>query len=472
MNKQLSYPKVSIITPARNAVDTISTTINSVRSQVFSDWEMLIVNDDSDDDTANVVTKLMESDSRIRLLQGNGDGVSVARNLGLDNARGQYISFLDADDIYYPDSLGARVSALDEHEDWAVAYCPVELTDDNFQTLGWRIGWQKDHLKFDDMHANRTHVNAIMGRASVMKGQRFQAGMTNGEDWLYMSRVMRTGAVFHQVESVRVAYRLRSDSTVGKDYVAHETKLRQVLEIIYGEDTDCQNPLPAYAGGIENPPFGRTLLQRQCGLLTFLLLSGRPQEARTVAAENQNSEFWPHLPKAMIEASIKFSVARFYLCHTDLWKAKFRELRASVLETMEASDLEEIVPSYTAVLLEQLNGPASAQHTNGAAVSKPTAPQAPDSPRPPATVTATKKAPANLGHSKPNKKKEQRSASLVGRIQKIARTFLGRRGFVAVGTLVFMTLGATDLPYSWGYTAVGTVGLLVLVGQLAGTKNR
>ena len=95
--------KVSVIMPAYNSEVYIGESIDSVLSQSFTDFELIVVDDGSTDATAAIVQGF--TDKRIRLIRQPNRGVSVARNTGLEAAQGQFITFLDSDDLYYPDFL-------------------------------------------------------------------------------------------------------------------------------------------------------------------------------------------------------------------------------------------------------------------------------------------------------------------------------------------------------------------------------
>lgn len=123
----LATPLVSIIVPAYNAEQYIAETIRSVIDQTFQAWELIIVNDGSTDKTAEIICSF--DDGRIRLLEQENGGVSSARNRGLDEAKGKYITFLDADDIFPPHSLQARVMYMEDHPDIDIVDGKVEIKD-------------------------------------------------------------------------------------------------------------------------------------------------------------------------------------------------------------------------------------------------------------------------------------------------------------------------------------------------------
>ena len=95
--------KVSVIMPAYNSEVYIRESIDSVLAQTFADFELIVVDDGSTDTTTAIAESY--SDSRIRLIRQPNRGVSVARNTGLEASQGQFITFLDSDDLYYPDFL-------------------------------------------------------------------------------------------------------------------------------------------------------------------------------------------------------------------------------------------------------------------------------------------------------------------------------------------------------------------------------
>lgn len=114
--------KVSIITPAFNASHYISETITSVQDQTFTDWEMIIVDDCSKDNTYELACSFSEKDKRIRVIkrEKNG-GVAAARNTALEAATGDFIAFLDSDDIWMPNKLEKQLAFM-ESNDYALTY--------------------------------------------------------------------------------------------------------------------------------------------------------------------------------------------------------------------------------------------------------------------------------------------------------------------------------------------------------------
>ncbi|MFP5112860.1 glycosyltransferase family 2 protein [Bacillaceae bacterium C204] len=131
----LAEVAVSIITPTYNASKFITETIQSVKTQTFQNWEMIIVDDCSFDDTVGIVKREMELDPRIKLieLQKNG-GPAYARNIGITTAKGTYLAFLDSDDLWVPQKLERQLLFM-EKNNLAFTYTDYRImTEDGERT--------------------------------------------------------------------------------------------------------------------------------------------------------------------------------------------------------------------------------------------------------------------------------------------------------------------------------------------------
>lgn len=111
---------VSIIMPAYNSQDTIQESIDSVKYQTYQDWELLVVDDGSNDQTKEIVKKNIKQNSRIRLIESNHGGPGGAKNRGIESASGRYLAFIDSDDYFDNDFIAKGVAKLDEGFDCVV----------------------------------------------------------------------------------------------------------------------------------------------------------------------------------------------------------------------------------------------------------------------------------------------------------------------------------------------------------------
>lgn len=123
-------PLVSVITPAYNCEDFLLQTIESVRNQSFTNWEHIIVDDHSTDNTRLVIDKAATEDSRIvPIYLGKNGGVANARNMGIKAARGKYIAFLDSDDLWMPHKLAKHMEYMEKHD--------CDFTYSNYQMIDY-----------------------------------------------------------------------------------------------------------------------------------------------------------------------------------------------------------------------------------------------------------------------------------------------------------------------------------------------
>lgn len=118
-------PKVSVVIPTYNRGYIVREAIESVLAQTFGDFEVIVVDDGSADDTAEKIAAIR--DSRVRYIRQSNAGVSAARNRGVAEARGEIISFLDSDDLWKPEKLTHEVRFLEEHPEVPAVFGDIEV---------------------------------------------------------------------------------------------------------------------------------------------------------------------------------------------------------------------------------------------------------------------------------------------------------------------------------------------------------
>lgn len=126
-------PTISVIVPAYNAERTILKTIESVQKQSFSDFELIVINDGSTDRTLELLGTI--KDPRIKTFSYSNGGLPVARNRGISHATGDFITFLDADDLWTPDKLELQLAALQQHPEAGVAYSWTHFMDEQGESF-------------------------------------------------------------------------------------------------------------------------------------------------------------------------------------------------------------------------------------------------------------------------------------------------------------------------------------------------
>lgn len=128
--------QVSIVTPAYNAALFLKDMVNSVIAQTFTNWEMIIVDDCSTDDTFSIAKSLEAKDSRIKVFRNDANlGVALTRNRALDIASGPYIAFLDADDLWEPRKLEKQIAFMESGQ-YVFTYTAYQFFDSKTGEMG------------------------------------------------------------------------------------------------------------------------------------------------------------------------------------------------------------------------------------------------------------------------------------------------------------------------------------------------
>ncbi len=130
---------VSIVTPVYKAERFISETLDSVLSQTYDNWEMILVDDCSPDNSVSIIEKAQKKDRRIKLIRNKKNtGAAGSRNTGTKNAKGRYVTFLDADDLWRKDKLERQVKFMQEG-DYAFSYTDYEFANEDGKPNGNRV---------------------------------------------------------------------------------------------------------------------------------------------------------------------------------------------------------------------------------------------------------------------------------------------------------------------------------------------
>jgi glycosyltransferase involved in cell wall biosynthesis len=191
---QSTGPLVSIMMPAYNAEKYIEQAIESVLNQTYTNWELIIVNDGSKDGTEKVITRF--HDQRIKAISQLNGGESAARNTALKAVKGEYLAFLDADDVFLPNHLELTLGYLSSHPDFDGVYTDGHYCNqegDILQTLssGRRGPFQgrifQELVRASDVFGPPTCV--VLRHHIIVENQlNFDTNIVIGPDWDFMTR--------------------------------------------------------------------------------------------------------------------------------------------------------------------------------------------------------------------------------------------------------------------------------------------
>ncbi|GGZ99774.1 glycosyl transferase [Arenicella chitinivorans] len=128
-------PVVTVVMPVYNVRDYIRTAVESVLAQTYDDLELIVVDDESPDDSIACIQNLIDADPRIQLVHQENRGLAGARNTGIRQARGEFIAFLDSDDYWHPDKLRHHVTFMQAHPEVGVSFSASMFVNEQGQSL-------------------------------------------------------------------------------------------------------------------------------------------------------------------------------------------------------------------------------------------------------------------------------------------------------------------------------------------------
>ena len=202
---------VSIITPSFNSEKFIAETIESVQNQTHQNWEMIIVDDCSTDNTVSIIKEFVINDERICLFQmDKNSGAGIARNLALSKAKGDYIAFLDADDLWKPLKLEKQLQFLKENETH-FTFSFYDCIDEEGNTLHKRVEAPRNllyrQLFFCNYVGNLTGIYDVnyFGKIAISSTRKRQ-------DWMVWLTILKKIKNAKPVPESLAFYRIRNNS--------------------------------------------------------------------------------------------------------------------------------------------------------------------------------------------------------------------------------------------------------------------
>ena len=207
---------VSIITPCYNGSKYVAETIESVLVQSYNDWEMLIVDDGSKDNSAEIIKGFAEKDSRIRLIQQPNGGSANARNHGIREAQGQYIALLDADDLWKPEFLTEQIAFMKEKQTLCV-YSSYDRIDENSKECLSPLVCRPS-VTYKEMLV-RNYVGCLTGLYDCSKNGKIylhEELKSIRDDYDYWLDVVKISGTAYGNQKPLARYRVLQNSTTGK----------------------------------------------------------------------------------------------------------------------------------------------------------------------------------------------------------------------------------------------------------------
>ena len=277
---------VTVVITAHDDGPFIKTCLHSVRCQDITDWECVVVDDASVDDTAAIVLRQAEEDPRITLVRRDRNGgLAAARDTGIAAARGRYITFLDADDFMFPNTLGVRVESARSDDptvagswcDWAsvseatgLEYTPGAAG--RFGTIDYRTGGGENQI---------ISTSPLMRREVVVSLGGYDDEFRTAEDFEFATRLFRNGFRLRFADVVGVAYRQKRSSMIAGDPFGHARNAMRIYDYMarpLAADAVASTATAPILEPLRGVPSEIKRLERLVTFLTFAVLSGDEEQ--------------------------------------------------------------------------------------------------------------------------------------------------------------------------------------------------
>ncbi|WP_282122590.1 glycosyltransferase family 2 protein [Algibacter mikhailovii] len=203
---------VSIVTPMYNSENYISETIKSVLNQTYKNWELLLIDDKSQDNTLSIIKPFLETNTNIKLFKNNvNSGAAISRNKGITEAIGDYIAFLDADDLWKPNKLETQLNFMSLNN-CDVCFSSYDQIDENGGLIHRRVKALKTLSYRKLLKSN--YIGNLTGVYSVKHlGKITTVNLRKRQDWLlWLSAIKKSGKPAKGVQESLAYYRVRNNS--------------------------------------------------------------------------------------------------------------------------------------------------------------------------------------------------------------------------------------------------------------------
>ncbi len=198
---------VSVVIPVHNAEKYINDTVNSVLNQTYDAWEMILVENASDDSTVHILEEIKSRDSRIRIMDlKDAVGAAAARNMGVTAATGRFIAFLDADDIWHPEKLEKEVAFIKEKEA-AFVFTGYEFANEKAKPSGKIVKVPESLSHIQAMKNTTIFTSTVMFDTTRIDKEKIRMPQIKSEDTALWWNILREGYLAYGLNENLVLYR-------------------------------------------------------------------------------------------------------------------------------------------------------------------------------------------------------------------------------------------------------------------------
>lgn len=249
---------VSVIIPAYKAAQYIAETLRSVQAQTHENWEIWVIDDGSPDDLGAIVQTFCAQDPRIHYHRQANAGVSKARNQGYQLAKGEYLAFLDADDVWLPDNLSTKLERFGQDPDFGLVHSDAAVIDQDSKPTGEIKSGKEGHILNDLLRWEETCIPApssiLVKREVVERVGGFEPSLSNAADFEFFFRVAKQ-------------YKIGRVPKVTWQYRVHGNNMHQNMDLMERDE------LRSYDLATQYNLFESEAFRRECYANMYLILA-------------------------------------------------------------------------------------------------------------------------------------------------------------------------------------------------------
>jgi len=222
---------VSIITPTFNSANFIAETIQSVQKQTYQNWEMILVDDCSSDETEDILKAIILKDTRIQFYKLNqNSGPAVARNIGIEKAKGDYLTFLDADDIWFPNFIEKSIKTIIETK-ISFVFSSYKRSNENLEFIYSDFIVPK-HVTYTDILKSNS-ISCLTAFLDIkVLGKKFMPLIRKRQDMGLWLQYLKEIPFAYGIQETQAIYRIRKNSLSRKklDLIKYQWQFYREVE--------------------------------------------------------------------------------------------------------------------------------------------------------------------------------------------------------------------------------------------------
>ena len=318
----MSMPKVSVLIPCYNTAETLDETLESVISQTYTDFELVLVDDGSQDGTADSIKRWAEEHPQIKALMTEHSGIIPSLNEGLEHCVGEYVARMDADDLMYPERLAKQAAYLDQHPETTLVCTNVRGFPEDELREGFRlyIEWLNSLESFEDIQREMfvespiCHPSVMFRKEAVLSlgGYQEQGWAEDYDLWL---RMIQAGMKLDKLSETLLDWRDTAERLTRTDSrYSLQNFLRAKAHYLVRGPLVGREEVIIWGSGMHGKRIAKLLLKDEVPIMVFVDIDskkiGNTRQGKPIIAREDLPKYWEELKNPIVLSAVGSRGAR------------------------------------------------------------------------------------------------------------------------------------------------------------------